>query len=383
VPWFLVGTMQIISVFANWSASNQPWWMIGKHLLASYVSGWFLLGAAIGIGASGLVRPARLIDAIATLTVWTAILAVPTILAAYVLTQQYLYVLTPIGHLLPASLPSRATSFGMFFYNWDDFAGLHLPRIALFYPWPTALGFAGVCTIFALLDSQCRRGRILGTLGGIGMVCCSQSRTAMVAVVFCMAVRWALTWPGRLQVLTALGVTAVLLSLWLGAVSPAQAGAALERQLEQSRPEASEARDAVYEASWRGVHQSPLLGHGWPGASTQEDGSVYGDEENPMVVGSHSTISGLLYKGGAITFGAFLLALARIGLALLRKRRFYLSRDGLAVLIAILLTCTNEGLESLVFPTLFVFLWLGTVLLQSDLTECEVAPVVRTVFVFS
>ena len=143
----------------------------------------------------------------------------------------------------------------------------------------------------------------------------------------------------------------------------------LEQKLEQSRPGASESRNDVYEASWIGIYQSPILGHGWPGAATEENGSVYGVDENPMVVGSHSTVSGLLYKGGAVTFAALLVAFACIGTSLLRGCRSPLLRDGVAVLVAIMLTCTSEGLESLVFPTLFVFLWLGTVLLSSHSTE--------------
>lgn len=193
----------------------------------------------------------------------------------------------------------------------------------------------------------------------------------MIAVACCLAARWALTWPARIQAATALGCFAVLLSLWLCSISPAQALAALEQTIESSRPGASESRNEVYEASWRGIRQAPLLGHGWPGVPTQEEGSVYGDEQNTMVVGSHSTISGLLYTGGAITFCAFLLAVVRIGVALLRRSRSDLSRDGLAILIAILLTSTSEGLESLVFPTLFVFLWLGVALVLSDPMESQ------------
>ncbi len=372
LPWFVVGVMQITSVVANWDDSMQPWWMIGKHLLASYVSGWFLLGAAIGLGASGLVRPARLIDAIGRLTLWTALLAVPTICVAYSLPQHYLYVLTPVGRLLPASLPSRATSFGMFFYNWDHIAGIHLPRIALFYPWPTALGFAGVCTIFVLWKCPNYRSRILGILCGLGMVCFSLSRTALVAVAVSLLVRWALTWPARVRVATAFGVASVLCGLWLCAGSPAQAMAALEQELEQTRPGASQARDEVYKASWAGVYEAPLLGHGWPGYSVENNDTVYG-EDNVMVVGSHSTISGLLYKGGAITFGALILALMSLGVSLLRRCSFALAKDGCAVVVAIMLTATNEGLESLVFPTLFIFLWLGTVLVEPDRLECYCA----------
>ena len=373
LPWFLVGTTQIVSVMTNWFASNQPWWMLAKHFLASYVSGWFLLGAALGIGASGLIRPAKLLRTVSWLTLYTAMLAVPTYLLALVLSQDYMYVLTPLGRLMPNSLPSRAYSFGMFFYNWDEIAGVHMPRIALFYPWPTALGFAGVCTVLLMLsdDHRTRRGLVIAC--GVFMVFASLSRTAVISLIVCLAARWFLNWSWRLQSAAVFTAAAVILGMWLWGEPPQTVLANIEDGIEKSRPGAAQARNEVYEASWQGIRKAPLLGHGWPGEAVHDSNSVYGEDQNVLVIGSHSTISGLLYKGGALTFVAFLFAFSRTALGFLLAYRSPHAKNALALLVAVALVCTSEGLESLVFPTLFVFLWLGVGLVQSHISAREVA----------
>src|SRR5262245_9433637 len=55
-PWFLVGLCQLISAAINLVDRGQPLWRLARHLLASYVIGWFVLGACVAIGASGLIR---------------------------------------------------------------------------------------------------------------------------------------------------------------------------------------------------------------------------------------------------------------------------------------------------------------------------------------
>src|SRR5215213_2362303 len=46
-PWYLVGVAQLTSTVVNWAVLDGAPSALAKHLLASYVSGWFLLGAAI------------------------------------------------------------------------------------------------------------------------------------------------------------------------------------------------------------------------------------------------------------------------------------------------------------------------------------------------
>ena len=199
MPWFAVGAMQIISVIVNLSSSNEAWWMIGQHLLASYVSGWFILGASVAIGASGLLRPDSLAHAIRRLTLWTAGLAFVAYFLAIVLRRPSLYFLTPAAYLLPSFLPSREFSFGLFIYSWDHLFRLSLPRISVFYPWPNVLGVAGVCTVFMFWgDESFRRSKVIIGIA-ILLVFASLGRLEIFALLVCVAFRLFLGCEWRLQ----------------------------------------------------------------------------------------------------------------------------------------------------------------------------------------
>jgi O-Antigen ligase len=364
LPWFLVGTMQIVSVITNWLASSQPLWMLAKHFLASYVSGWFMLGTAVAIGASGLVRLDRIVAAVRLLTIWSVAIAIPAYVLSLVLSAPYLFVLSPVGHLIPASLPSRGFSFGMFVYSWDEFFGLHLPRISLFYPWPNVLGVAGICNIFIFWGHENRWVRWLGVTVGIFLTLASLSRLILFALLLCIPFRILLGFPRRVIAAVTCGALSMALGafLWIG--MPRQIITAAESFVDSGRAGSSEARRSVYDASWDSIRHAPIVGHGWPGEllSWDDTESVYGTQAGAFV-GTHSTISGLLYKGGVLTFGAFVLAMvitsARIVPYLSVSGR---ARSALTILLSLGITAVGEGLESLVVPLLFVFVWLGTVI---------------------
>jgi hypothetical protein len=361
LPWFLVGTMQIVSVMTNWFASNQPWWMLAKHFFASYVSGWFMLGAAIAIGASGLIRLDRMIAAAKSLAIWSVAIAVPAYALSLVVSAPHLFVLSPVGHLIPASLPSRGFSFGMFVYSWDEFFGLHLPRISLFYPWPNVLGVAGVCTVFIFWGHETRLVRWLGVTVGIFLTLASLSRLTLFALLLCIPFRVLLGSPRRVRAAVSCGTLSVALGafLWIGTPHEIVTGA--ESFVDSGRAGSSEARRNVYDASWDGIRQAPIVGHGWPGEllSWDDTESVYGTQAGAFV-GTHSTISGLLYKGGVLTFVAFVLALVTTAARLLPYVGVSgTARSALTILLALTITAVGEGLESLIVPLMFVFLWLG------------------------
>jgi hypothetical protein len=370
VPWLLVGVAQFISVLINWGDTNLPVWMLGKHLLASYVSGWLLLGAAIGVGASGIIRLTKLQEAIVLLTVSTAILAIPALILAYTLPGDSLFILTPVGHLVPSSLPSHFFRFGMFFYSWDDIGRFHVPRISLFYPWSTALGFAGVCTVFVLSGSRNGWQRVVGILGGTALVAASVSRTSIVVLIVCVAFRMFLSTPGRVKLAACFAVLGAITAacLWTQS-SPWNLMVEVQNRIKQTRPGASEARDDVYAANWEGIRQSPMIGHGWPGEAIDAAPSTITNRDDVMLAGSHSTFSGLIYKGGAMTFGIAVLALIFTCVPPLRTLYLPLSRDSLTLLLGVLISARSEGVESLVFPTLFAFLWLGIALSHSWVAE--------------
>lgn len=366
LPWMLVGASQFASVIFNWANTDQPFWMLGRHLLASYVSGWLLLGAAIGIGASGIVRMEKLQEAITYLTIATAVIAIPVLILAYTLPDDSLFVLSPIGYLVPSSLPSHYYRFGMFFYSWDDIGRWRVPRISLMYPWTTALGFAGVCTVFVLNGSKTRWQQVIGIVCGTAMVIASVSRTSMVVLAVCLIFRLFMGVPSRVKAAVAFAAFGVVAACCLWTQSgPFTLLNDLQERIKQTRPGASEARDDVYAANWDGIRRSPIIGHGWPGEALVESPSAITNKDDVMVVGSHSTFSGLLYKGGAITFGIAVLAFLLTLLVPLRSSSADVSKDSVTLLLAMLITARSEGVESLVFPTLFAFLWLGIALSEA------------------
>ena len=103
----------------------------------------------------------------------------------------------------------------------------------------------------------------------------------------------------------------------------------------EARPGASEVRNEVYEANWKGFSEAPWLGHGWPGEPLVASEHVYGTDGG-MVVGSHSTVSGLLYKGGIVTFGLFVLALLCTVIGLLRQRSSRWWKNNLIITLGII-----------------------------------------------
>jgi O-antigen ligase len=131
------------------------------------------------------------------------------------------------------------------------------------------------------------------------------------------------------------------------------------------RASATRSRELVYEATWTGFWESPLLGHGWPGEAVYpEDWPQVMEGGGTMVPGSHSTFLGLLYLGGVATFAAFLFALTwTVGLvASAPNWRRPITRNTLVLLFGMTLAGIGESLFSIVVPTLFVFIWLGIAL---------------------
>jgi hypothetical protein len=360
LPWFAVGTAQYVSVVINWASTREPATILLKHLLASYVSGWFLLGAAIGIGASGIIEPSRLLHSIARIAYYSILFAVPAYLLAFFLHRDALFITSPIGYLLPDTFASRNFSFGIFVFHWEDLGGALVPRLSLFSPWPTAMGAAGVCLVFVAMNLKRKWERVWCIFGGVVMVVASVGRLSLLALAACLLLRWFLDWKWRLQVSTlAMGLVLVSAGL-LAAGNPGLAVDSVLDRFNAARPGASEVRDEVYEANWRGFFEAPVFGHGWPGEPTVEGtDDVYGTEAG-MLVGSHSTVSGLLYLGGLATFCSFLFAFLHTVWGLFRETSSSRRRNNLMIVLAIGLTCFGEGLSSLVLPLLFAFLWIGT-----------------------
>ena len=126
------------------------------------------------------------------------------------------------------------------------------------------------------------------------------------------------------------------------------------------RQGSSEARQMGYDESWRGFLRSPLIGHGWPGEPLSDT--------IPMPIGSHSTVYGLLYTGGLVTFIPFCIAMLWTITALFWRAR---SRDpetrsALAIAFSLCILSYGEGIYSFAIPALFAFCWMGAALSQNN-----------------
>ena len=359
LPWCLVGGAQYLSVLVNWAHSREPASVLLKHFLAGYVSGWLLLGAAIGIGASGIVDRTQLLRSIARVSYYSIVFAVPAYVLAFYLRPDSLFLVSPVGHLVPATFASRNFAFGIFIENWEDLGAAFCPRLSLFTPWPTAMGAGGVCMVFIAMNLVKKWERRWCIAGGVLMVIASVGRLSFLALAFCLILRWFLNWKRPYQVCFIWTVVSLTVLLLLLGQRPGGLIDSLMEHFNGARAGASEIRNEVYEANWTGFYKAPIFGQGWPGEALLEDDRVFGQGAAVMVPGSHSTVSGLLYKGGLVTFGVFLFAFVCTVWGILRQKDIGLLKNSLMVVVAIGLTCFGEALESLVLPMIFAFLWIG------------------------
>jgi len=193
-------------------------------------------------------------------------------------------------------------------YHLEGFFGELMPRLTLFYPWTAGLALAGVGIFFVSMGDRARGWRWLGMAGGLAAVVLSFSRAGMIALVAAaLAYLW-LTLPRAWKGLTiTAGMVAILAFIMTGNQFAELADDFLDT-FASGRHGSSVGRDMIYERSWEGFTHSPILGNGWIGES------VHVSEDLP--IGSHSSVYGLLYTGGLLTFAAFVVALAVTGSAL-------------------------------------------------------------------
>jgi hypothetical protein len=371
LPWLLIGCLQVVAVMFNMYLAGDPPWRLFRHLPASYVLGWFLLGACVGIGASGAIRAQPFLRSV-TRVGFYFVGAAPFLYALAILSEdRYLHVLTPIGQLLPVSMPSTSTFFGVLLYVWEEFFGLMLPRLSFLFPWATAMGFGGICLVWvAACESETRRRRLALACGAF-MVLASMSRSAILVLLLTTAARTVLAFPRRAQLVIVPGglalACAVLFSSTLSAGQPFSIFTVMMDDVRELRPGATEARERIHEETLDGVAESPLLGKGWPGEPVYpEDYPQIMKGGGTMLPGSHSTYLGLWYLGGAATLAMWILAwsitFVRVAVSRAPAR---LVRNTVVLLLGIALTGMNESIFGMVVPTMFAYVWLGIALYES------------------
>lgn len=206
----------------------------------------------------------------------------------------------------------------MRFFITEEFLGAPRFRLELFYPWPTALGIAGMLPLLLATRDPSRRWRAAGLLGGLTALVLSYSRAVFVGFALILAVSVFLRVPARTRVA-------------LIAVAGVAANAAF----------------------LHGFLQSPWLGHGW-------FGDTYA-RWMPLQIGSHSSFYGVLYRGGLVTFSA--VCIAYLATCALCAARWATGAKGAARALALMLVygmvAYGENIETLVLALLVSFVWIG------------------------
>jgi hypothetical protein len=357
--WFAIAAFQGLSTIINWGNTTEGLGTLIYRFLSAPISGWVFLGMLIALGKQIRFNDdERLAKAAVQLGLYLLCLGLPLLLIGTAFGITDLQWLTPVGHLIPSSLPSAQFGFTAQFLIVDDFVGQTVPRLVLFYPWPTCLGFAGAAILFISLTKSRRRAiSFAGICGGVFGVLASTSRAAIVGTIAALVVFGVLQRPQRKRLIAILGiVTAVLLCMCaplLFQTDPAGLILGTKDHVSALRQDSSSARQALYDESYKRFKRAPYLGYGWQGDILQDT--------IPLPVGSHSTIYGLLYTGGLLTLVPFLFAVAALGLQLLQNARTGTRGEHAAfcIYIVLIVMCYGECIFSFAIPVFFAFLWIG------------------------
>jgi hypothetical protein len=326
-----------------------------RNALSFSVLGWIFGGLAIAMGAAWNLagpKPAQWVGYLGLYTLGLAAIA----LVAWSLIGDDLIFPTPILAVFPNSNVARFYASIVLLHK-EETLGESVVRLCLFYPWPPALGIGSACIALIVTRARDWRWRAPAAMGGLVGVVFSFSRLALGAglaiallLIFARLKRW-MQW---------FAVFAIAATLWLLRIEGLDIVTLLtdaREAADSARAGSSFARQLIYDKSWQGFLDSPWIGNGWIGES------VHRIESLP--IGSHSTVFGLLYTGGIVTFGCFCAAALLTGAALLRcfLRARGDARDdalvGVALFVFLLACCPYESLFSLTLPCLWVFAWLG------------------------
>lgn len=356
--WLAVALAQAVCALLNGLLIGDPLRGV-RNMLSFGVLGWAFAALAIMVGAGWQLSGRTAAYWVSRLGTYTLVFGAIS-LAARLAGMERLELPTPVGLLLPDSPAVRFYTSAMFFVQ-ESTLGEQATRLILFHPWPTALGVSSVAIGLISLRASDWRWRCAGVAGALVGVVFSWSRMAMGATVLAAVVLLILRMPPWLKLVAATAGAAVLWGLLAGGFDPLATIDGARAAADGARSGSSEARALIYEKSWEGFLQSPWIGHGWVGES------VHPVESLP--IGSHSTIYGLLYTGGAITFGCFVLAMGVTLVALLRA--LYRAPDvparrnaeiALCLWCVLLPTAAYESIFSLTLSCLMLFAWVGGVI---------------------
>ncbi|WP_431858577.1 O-antigen ligase family protein [Azospirillum sp.] len=363
LAWISIGLFQALASLANGMLAGDM--ALGvRNALGMPVIGWLSAGLAIAAGYGCRLADPRVARATAVLGGWILLFGAIAAVARLA-GLPWLILETPVSLALPELDVARFYGTAQFFLM-EDTLGEVVTRLILFFPWATGLGLGGAAIVLVSLRVRDVGWRLVGAAGGLVGVVFSWSRAALIAVVAALAVQAFLKLPalGR-AALTGLAMIA-LFGAMAGGFDPVETVIGAQQSVSDARAGSSLARELIYEKSWEGFLESPIIGQGWIGPSVHHI--------HNLPIGSHSTVYGLLYTGGLPTFLAFAAALLLTTLTVAvrlvsartpRKARADLRTAlGLCVLLAVF--SPFESLFSLTLPCLFLFTWIGGALREAS-----------------
>jgi hypothetical protein len=355
--WIAIGVSAACAAILNGVAIHE----FSKGLGNAFgfgVVGWIFGALAIAAGAAHHLDDPKTVRAMTWVGGYIIILGALAALGRLAGLQNLQLWPTPIGMILPKS-PSVSFYTVTTIFQSEETLGEVSTRLLLFFPWTTGLGLGGLAITFISFLESDLRWRLIGVCGGVIGVVFSWSRIAIVSLLVIGAFLAVLRLPFRWR----LGVAGVLIIAYfiatLHGFDPIQAIKQAQDNVNGARAGSSLARELIYQKSWEGFLQSPLIGHGWIGDSVHR--------KETLPIGSHSTLYGLAYTGGAPTLAAFVFALS-LTLAALAWRFFSLAYDdprrsaalvGLGLGLCLAAYCRVEALFNLTLPCLFLFTWMG------------------------
>jgi hypothetical protein len=361
LSWWLVSGVQALCLFFNWMNSTQTTAFAIRQLFSFTTSGWFVLGAALAVGKYSRLNYKELARDASILGLYFIIFGIISFIVYLHFGNWVKFIASPVGLFLPQDLSLVRFYFTIRFYSMEYLFGKLLPRLALFYPWPLVLSFAGVGIFYMTLQEEKKLWRYIGITGAFVAILGSMGRMGVIALAVSLLVYG---WGKMSQQAKWLTIPLVSALLVLTITFDVGGGALRHTfsDIETSREGSTEARLLDYQLTWQAIQKSPVIGYGWQGDIISE--------QIPMPLGSHSTILGVLYTGGALTFTFLCLAVIITLYSLLMKavasgnvRRL----SGLCIFLALTLFTTTEGINYFFISTLLILFWIG--MAMSPLTE--------------
>ncbi|WP_228289110.1 O-antigen ligase family protein [Marinobacter salinisoli] len=332
--WIIGMLMMLVAVVVGHLQNNLGTGQLIKSSIG-WAKGWALLALFILAGSSLQIRPELIARAAMRVCLHTLLL-LPVFIGAWLLRLPETAYVSP----LKAVGGPGPEFFAVSLYELDPQSGL--PRWRLFTPWAPALGFvANIFFLLALIERE-RSWRIIGISASVLMILMSQSRLALLALLFVIGVRFCLVYL-RGPILAFACMVASLIFAYAGAwiLEGLETG---YESIKAARADSTRVREALARIAlhrWR--TEAPVWGHG-----VVERGPHLVEY---MPIGSHHSWYGLLFVKGMVGFLALALPLifSLLTLGLKALRGGIVELTGFFCVLLLFLYTFGENLEILAY----------------------------------